>query len=350
MVPVVVLTGFLGAGKTTLINRLLARGRMGRVGVIVNELGAVGIDGALLGSAARRVELPGGCVCCQLGDDLARTVIDMLDLPSAPPDGGAARPGEAGACDGGPALRAIVIETTGVAEPIPIAWTLERPPASERVRVAAVVTLVDADNFLASRAVTTACDAQVAYADVVLATKLALADDARAVVRALAPRAELRDGTTDDHAAWLEQVLADPDIERVGGAAAPGHDHGDDGDDHAHGVATVWTPADGVVDLEELEARLAALPAGYVRVKGIVRAVDGRTGDPAPHWIAVHRVGLRVSSEPVVVPDGWTAGKLVALGRVSDASVATDASDASDASDAIDARQLAACVAASVTS
>src|SRR5579883_1719759 len=143
MVPVVVLTGFLGAGKTTLINRLLARGRMGRVGVIVNELGAVGIDGALLGSAARRVELPGGCVCCQLGDDLARTVMELLD---------------------GSPLRAIVIETTGVAEPIPVAWTLERPPVSERVRVAAVVTLVDADNFLRSRAVTTACDAQVAYA------------------------------------------------------------------------------------------------------------------------------------------------------------------------------------------
>ena len=74
MVPVVVLTGFLGAGKTTLINRLLARGRMGKVGVIVNELGAVGIDGALLGGAgARQVELPGGCVCCEIGDELETT-------------------------------------------------------------------------------------------------------------------------------------------------------------------------------------------------------------------------------------------------------------------------------------
>jgi G3E family GTPase len=309
MVPVVVLTGFLGAGKTTLINRLLARGRIGRIGVIVNELGAVGIDGALLGSDARQVELPGGCVCCQLGEDLARTVVELVDNT--------------------PGLQALLVETTGVAEPIPIAWTLERSPACERVRVGAVVTVVDAENFLASRAVTTACDAQVAYADVILVTKAALSDEARAAVRALAPRAELREGTTDDHAAWLEQVLADPDVERVG--RSDGHDHGDDHRDHLVDVATAWTVADGVLDLEELEARLAALPARYVRVKGIVRAVDGRTGDAAARWTAVHRVGLRVSSEPVRAPAGWSSGKLVALGP------------------AVDAETLAACVSASVT-
>jgi G3E family GTPase len=312
MVPVVVLTGFLGAGKTTLINRLLARAErragqpVGRLGVIVNELGAVGIDGALLGSDARRVELPGGCVCCQLGDDLARTVVELVDTPVA--------------------LQSILIETTGVAEPIPIVWTLERPPASDRVRVGAVVTVVDADNFLASRAVTTACDAQVAYADVILVTKAGLSDEARQVVRALAPRAELREGTTDDHAAWLEQVLADPDVERVG--RDDGHPH--DEHDHLDDVATAWATADGVVDLEELEARLAALPARYVRVKGIVRAVDGRTGDPAARWTAVHRVGLRVSSEPVRAPAGWSSGKLVALGSE------------------VDAETLAACMSASV--
>jgi G3E family GTPase len=246
-------------------------------------------------------------VCCQLGDDLARTVLELVDET--------------------PVLRAIVVETTGVAEPIPIAWTLERPPASARVRVAAVVTLVDAENFVASRAVTTACDAQVAYADVVLVTKAPLAAAARGIVRALAPRAEIREGSTDDHAAWLEQVLADPVLERVG------HDDHDHDHDHVHelDVTSVWVPADGVVDLEELEAQLMALPAGYVRIKGIVRAVDGRTGDAAPRWTAVHRVGLRVSSEPVDVPPGCS-GRIVALGAD------------------LDAATLAGCVAASVSS
>nr|HEX4314997.1 GTP-binding protein [Kofleriaceae bacterium] len=310
MVPVVVLTGFLGAGKTTLINRLLARGRMGRVGVIVNELGSVGIDGALLGGAgggARQVELPGGCVCCQIGDELEQTVVDLVDST--------------------PELRALLLETTGVAEPIPIAWALDKPPASDRVRVAAVVTVVDADNFAASRAVSTAVDAQIAYADVLLVTKAPLDAASRAAVRALAPRAEIRDGSTDDHAAWLEQLVADPSLPRVGDPE-PTHDHEHD----HHLVGSVSVDIAGAVDLEELEDQLAALPAAYVRIKGIARAIDGRRGDAAPRWVAIHRVGLRVSSEPVDAPAGWTSGKIVALGN------------------GVDARQLAACVSASEVS
>ena len=136
--PVSVLTGFLGSGKTTLVNRLLARraarGETTKLGVIVNELGEVGIDGTLLGGeSARQIELPGGCVCCVLGDELDTTLIDLVDQ--------------------NPSLSAIVLETTGVAEPLPIAWAVRRAPADQRVRLAAVVTLVDALHFLASRKV-----------------------------------------------------------------------------------------------------------------------------------------------------------------------------------------------------
>ena len=136
-------------------------------------------------------------------------------------------------------------------------------------------------------------------------------------MRALAPRAEIREGGTDDHAAWLEQVLAEPDVAapaRVGDA----HEHDHRGD---HLVDSVSIEAGAVLDLEELEQQLAALPASYVRVKGIVRASDGRAGDPAPRWISIHRVGLRVSSEPVAAPAGWTSGEIVALGPGVDASV-----------------------------
>jgi len=284
-VPLLVVTGFLGAGKTTLINRLLARraaGATGKLGVIVNELGAIGIDGTLLGGeSARQVELPGGCVCCVLGDELDRTLIELVER--------------------NPGLEAIVLETTGAAEPVSIAWAVRRAPVDQSVRLAAVVTLVDASNFRASRPISAAVDAQVAYADVVLVTKAELAGPETAAVI---------EAATDEHVSWLEQALAEPSVSQTIGEA---HIHTDDcrHPDSAHGIDSVWVPMPQVVDLEELEDRLGELPANYVRIKGIARAVDARSGEVAPHWVAVHRVGLRVSSEAIA--EGGE-GRIVALG------------------------------------
>jgi G3E family GTPase len=305
-VPLILLTGFLGAGKTTLLNALLKITK--NVGVVVNELGEVGIDGALLGdAAARQIELPGGCVCCVLGDDLDRTLIDLVDH--------------------NPHLEAIVLETTGVAEPLPIAWALEREEVAKRVRLAAVVTVVDAVNFYSSRPLSAAVDAQVAYADVILVTKSQFPEsqDVTSAIRTLTSEALVRIGETATHVAWLDQLLRDPPVGRES-SAPTGQDHDHVHDEQCrhldnplersvHGIDSVWTSVSGVVDLEELEDALGELPSNYVRIKGIVKGVDQRGHEG---WYAVHRVGKRVSSEPVESP-GFEAGRVVALGSQVDA-------------------------------
>lgn len=329
--PVVVLTGFLGAGKTSLLNRVLAAraaagGAAGKLAIVVNELGTIGVDAELLpGGAARQVELPGGCVCCVLNDALDAAILDILAA--------------------NPELEMLVIETTGVAEPVPIVWTLERAPLAERLRVAAVVTLVDPTSWAQARRTSVAAEIQVESADVVLMSKTDVTTDAeraeaRAAIGALAPLAPVLELDGAAAAAWLLEVLHDPPDRVVREADPthgddcedPDHDHAHDhphaGVGHAHGVDSVALPIDGTVELEAFEDAIANLPPGFFRVKAIVHAIDARTADTSPGWAAVHRVGLRVSSEPIAAPRG--SGRVVGLGP------------------GVTAAPLAACVAAAV--
>ena len=169
MVPVYLVTGFLGAGKTSLLNQFLAlRQRAGetvaRVALVVNELGAVGIDGSLLPDAmSRQIELPGGCICCTLNESFDKTLLGLIE---AYPD-----------------LEAIIVETTGVAEPLPIVWSCEKSPLAEAVRLAAVITVVDAENILTSFAASPAAESQIVSADVLLVTKHELGHDRRQLRR-----------------------------------------------------------------------------------------------------------------------------------------------------------------------
>jgi G3E family GTPase len=214
-------------------------------------------------------------------EDLDRTILELLDKS--------------------PDVGTIVIETTGVAEPLPIAWAMEREPLVSRVRLAAVVTLVDVTGFLDQRALSPAVDAQVAYADVVVLTKTDLrpeCEDVRQAVRGIAPRAVQISGTPEEVVAWLKDAIEDPPEREI---LEHAHDH-----PHDHGIDAVWVAVEGIVDVEELEDALAELPGAYVRIKGIVRDARG--------WVAVHRVGLRVSSERLDrLPAGLT-GRIVALG------------------------------------
>lgn len=318
MVPVVLLTGFLGSGKTTLLNALLetrAETRK-RMAIIVNEFGTIGIDGDLLPSEmTRQVELPGGCICCVLNEDLDRTINELLD--------------------GAPDVELIVIETTGIAEPLPISWTLAAEPLCTRVRLAAVITVVDAIEHERHRPLSPTVDTQVEYADLLVISKLDLTPDGQ-VPPALAEHlrtinnvAPIIAGTTRDNAEALWESLEDPDTASSGaltklGPSTPEPSH--------HHFDSVSVPIGQTLDFEELADCLAELPANYIRIKGIATVIDGSTGSDEPHLVVFHRVGARVSKEPL---SGNFTGRtpehrIVAIGR------------------GVDSAQLAACLDASV--
>ena len=134
-IPVTLVTGFLGSGKTTLLTRLLAHPDMGETAVIVNELGEVGIDHHLLRRVDERtVLLPSGCLCCALRGDLADELRDLIARRDA---------GEI------PPFRRVVVETTGLANPAPIVFTLlSEPLVKHHYTLEGVVTTVDAQHGL----------------------------------------------------------------------------------------------------------------------------------------------------------------------------------------------------------
>ena len=129
--PTTLLTGFLGSGKTTLLRRALVSPELADTAVIINEIGEIAIDHHLVDFVEGNVlELPGGCLCCAVREDLARTLRGLLERR----DAGEIR-----------RFRRIIIETTGLADPAPIMFTLGTDPMLDhRLRLAAVVTLVDA--------------------------------------------------------------------------------------------------------------------------------------------------------------------------------------------------------------
>jgi len=157
-IPVTILTGFLGSGKTTLLNRILSEHRGKRIAVIENEFGAAPIDNDLVISAKEELfELADGCMCCSVRADLIRIV-----------DGLTKRAGE---------FDHIILETTGLADPEPVAQTFfVEEGIKDRAALDAVVTVVDAKNVLRHIDESRACLDQIAFADIILLAKCDLSN------------------------------------------------------------------------------------------------------------------------------------------------------------------------------
>jgi G3E family GTPase len=159
--PVTIITGFLGSGKTTLLNHILTNQQGLKTAVLVNEFGEIGIDNELIVSTDENnsmVELNNGCVCCTINEDLVNAVHNILEREDK--------------------IDYLVVETTGLADPLPVALTFLGTELRELTRLDSIVTMVDCANYSLDLFNSQAAHSQIQYGDIIVLNKTDLVDEA----------------------------------------------------------------------------------------------------------------------------------------------------------------------------
>ena len=328
--PVTVITGFLGSGKTTLIRHLIQNAGGKRLAVVVNEFGDVGVDGEILKSCSiadcpeeNIMELANGCICCTVADDFIPTIENLMRLDPKPEH--------------------ILIETSGLALPKPLLKAFDWPDIRSKITVDGVIALADAEAVAAGRfapnveAVRTQREAddsidhetplsevfedQIACADIILLTKTDLASpeaitSAKSVITKQTPRklpiVEVSEGVVDPRLILGLGAAAEDDL-------LMRHSHHDNPHDHDHeDFDSVLVDLDEVDSPDALSAKVERIAneQNVLRVKGYA-AVKGR-----PMRLLVQAVGNRVRAQ---YDRPWRdeekrLGRLVVIGKYDDIS------------------------------
>jgi len=263
-IPVTVLTGFLGSGKTTLLRHLLAHPDMDETAVIVNEFGAVGLDHHLLESSDEdTLLLDNGCLCCGLRGDLVETLLSLLERRER---------GEV------PVFRRVVIETTGLADPVPVLQTFRTDPLRLSLyEIGGLVTCFDAVNGLATLERHGEAERQLALADTVVLTKADLPHDPDVAAEIARRNGRARVLTALEGQLNPGEVLAVP-TPLAGVQTGADHHHGHH---HHDRIVSVSVAGSATLSWDHVRQSVADLVEQHgdklLRVKGLLR-VEGFEG------------------------------------------------------------------------
>ncbi|MEO0938833.1 MAG: cobalamin biosynthesis protein CobW [Pseudomonadota bacterium] len=332
--PVTIVTGFLGSGKTTLISKLMQNPGGKRLAIVVNEFGDVGVDGDILKSCAipdcpaeNIMELANGCICCTVADDFIPTIEALMALDPRPDH--------------------IVIETSGLALPKPLLKAFDWPDIRSKITVDGVIALADAEAVADGRFATSvaAVDAQrladesidhetplsevfedqIACADIILLTKPDLAgrdgvNKAKAMIAAKAPRplpmVEVAEGAVDVRVVLGLEAAAEDDMDARPSHHEDHHHHHDHGHGHDHDhnhddFDSIVVDIPELANPEQLVSAIEALARDHniLRVKGYA-VVAGK-----PMRLLVQAVGARVRHQfdRPWGPDEARRGRLVVI-------------------------------------
>jgi G3E family GTPase len=263
-IPVTVLTGYLGAGKTTLLNRIISENHGKKYAVVINEFGELGVDNDLvIGADEEVLEMNNGCICCTVRSDMVRIVSKLVRRRRR--------------------LDGIIIETTGLADPAPVAQTFFLDPdLQERARLDAIVTVADAKYLLARLEDSREAEVQVAFGDVIVLNKIDLVtteelESIETRIRSINRSARILRAKRGD--VPIAEVLdrGSSDLNRIL-EMEPGFLSGDDDHEHDDGITSVSLTLDAPVDAERFNDWITTLliekGADLLRTKGILQLPD----------------------------------------------------------------------------